>query len=148
MVRMGYLHGLRVSELCDLRWDQVNFKEGTLLVKRLKGGRDSPHYLDGDELRALRKLKRDASTPFVFESQQGGPVSAAGFRKFFARLGARANMPWPLNPHMLRHACGYALANSGKDTRSLQGYLGHASITHTVRYTEMSPTRFKNFWSD
>lgn len=148
MVRMAYVHGLRVSELCGMRWDRVDFKDGTLLVKRLKGSRDSVHYLDGDELRALRKLKRDSKTSFVFESQLGGPISAAGFRKFFARLGVTAGMPWPINPHMLRHACGYALANKGRDTRSLQGYLGHASIAHTVRYTDMSPTRFKGFWTD
>ena len=52
------------------------------------------------------------------------------------------------HPHMLRHACGYALANKGHDTRALQAYLGHRNIQHTVRYTELSPTRFKDFWRD
>jgi site-specific recombinase XerD len=112
----------------------------------LKGSKDSTHYLDGKELRALRQLHREASTPYIFESERQGPISAAGFRKSFARLGAKAGLPFPINPHMLRHACGYALANKGKDTRSLQAYLGHASIVHTVKYTAMSPIRFKGFW--
>jgi type 1 fimbriae regulatory protein FimE len=57
-----------------------------------------------------------------------------------------ANMPFPIHPHMLRHACGFKLANDGHDTRTLQHYLGHKNIQHTVRYTEMAPDRFKDFW--
>ncbi len=73
-------------------------------------------------------------------------MSAAGFRKQLSRWGEKAKLGFPVNPHMLRHACGYALANRGMATRSLQAYLGHASIVHTVRYTEMSPTRFRGIW--
>jgi type 1 fimbriae regulatory protein FimB/type 1 fimbriae regulatory protein FimE len=145
MVLMAYRHGLRVSELCDLQWSDIDFKTGTLHVRRLKGSRDSTHYLDGDEIRPLRSLQRN-SGPFVFTTERGGPMSPAGFRKQFARWGVKAKLRFPVHPHMLRHACGYALANRGMDTRSLQAYLGHASITHTVRYTEMSPTRFKGIW--
>ena len=65
-----------------------------------------------------------------------------------ARLGVVADFGFPVHPHMLRHACGYKLANDGVDTRSLQAYLGHKNIQHTVRYTELAPTRFKNFWRD
>ena len=61
-------------------------------------------------------------------------------------IGARAEMPFPVHPHMLRHGCGYALANAGHDTRALQAWLGHKNIQHTVRYTELAPDRFKNFW--
>ena len=77
-----------------------------------------------------------------------GPLTTAGFRKLVARLGVAAGFAFPVHPHMLRHACGYQLANKGVDTRSLQAYLGHKNIQHTVRYTELAPTRFKDFWSD
>jgi site-specific recombinase XerD len=73
-------------------------------------------------------------------------MSTAGFRKQLARWGVKAKIGFPVNPHMLRHACGYALVNRGMDARSLQAYLGHASIVHTVRYTEMSPARFRGLW--
>ena len=75
-------------------------------------------------------------------------MTPAGFRKFLARLRVEAGMPFPIHPHMLRHATGYKLANDGQDTRALQHYLGHKNIMHTVRYTELSPERFKNFWDD
>jgi integrase len=146
MVLMAFRHGLRVSELVDLKWSDIDFKAGTIHIRRLKGSKDSTHYLEGDELRPLRSFHRGAQGPFVFTSERSGPISAAGFRKQVARWGEKAKLPFPVHPHMLRHACGYALANRGMDTRSLQAYLGHASITHTVRYTEMSPTRFKGIW--
>ncbi len=79
---------------------------------------------------------------------RGAPLTPAGFRKFFARLGVEVQMSFPIHPHMLRHATGYKLANDGRDTRALQHYLGHKNIMHTVRYTELSPERFKNFWED
>lgn len=135
MVLMAFRHGLGVSELVDLKWSDIDFRAGTIHIRRLKGSKDSTHYLEGDELRPLRSLHRAAQGPFVFTSERGGPISAAGFRKQLARWGEKAKLPFPVHPHMLRHACGYALANRGMDTRSLQAYLGHASIAHTVRYT-------------
>jgi type 1 fimbriae regulatory protein FimB/type 1 fimbriae regulatory protein FimE len=102
--------------------------------------------IQGDEMRALRELKRSADSPFVFISERGTPFTRAGFAKMVARLGQEAKFKFGVRPHMLRHACGYALANSGHDTRALQAYLGHKNIQHTVRYTELSPTRFKDFW--
>jgi type 1 fimbriae regulatory protein FimB/type 1 fimbriae regulatory protein FimE len=104
------------------------------------------HPLQGDEMRALRELKRSADSPFVFTSERGTPFTRAGFAKMVARLGQEAKFKFGVHPHMLRHACGYALANRGHDTRALQAYLGHKNIQHTVRYTELSPTRFKDFW--
>jgi type 1 fimbriae regulatory protein FimB/type 1 fimbriae regulatory protein FimE len=113
-------------------------------------GKSNAHNLSGRELRTLRRLKRDQlpESPFIFTSERGSPFTAAGFRKMIARLGVAAGFDFPVHPHMLRHACGYQLANRGVDTRSLQAYLGHRNIQHTVRYTELAPTRFKNFWPD
>jgi integrase len=148
MILVAYRHGLRVSELVDLRWDQVEFRTGTLHVRRVKHGTPSVHPIVGDELRALRKLQRDQDpkSPFVFTSERGTPFTTAGFARMVERAGAEAKFGFKAHPHMLRHACGYALANRGHDTRALQAYLGHRNIQHTVRYTELSPIRFKNFW--
>jgi len=148
MVLVGYRHGLRASELVDLRWDQADFASATLHVRRAKQGTPSAHPILGDELRALRRLQREQepSSPFVFVSERGAPFSTAGFARMVERAGGDAKLGFKAHPHMLRHACGFALANKGHDTRALQAYLGHRNIQHTVRYTELSPTRFKDFW--
>ena len=146
MVLVAFRHGLRVSELCDLRWSDIDFNAGSVHIRRLKGSRDSTHFLEGDEMRGLRALRKGAASPFVFVSERGGPISPAGFRKQLQRWGAKAGIEFPVHPHQLRHAAGYALANRGMDTRSLQAYLGHVAIQHTVRYTEISPERFRGIW--
>lgn len=149
LVLLAYRHGLRVSELVSLRWDQVDLKAGLLHVARLKNGIASTHPIRGPELRALRELRRNyPSSSYLFVSELGGPLTPATFRKLLARAGERAKLPFPIHPHMLRHSTGYKLANDGHDTRSIQQYLGHRNITHTVRYTELSPERFKGFWKD
>jgi integrase len=150
MVLVAYRHGLRAAEVVTLRWDAIDFAHGRLHVRRLKGGSESVHPLSGRELRALHRLKREQEpdSPFIFTSERGAPFTPAGFRKMVARLGVAADLGFPVHPHMLRHACGFKLANDGVDTRSLQAYLGHRNIQHTVRYTELAPTRFKNFWHD
>jgi type 1 fimbriae regulatory protein FimB/type 1 fimbriae regulatory protein FimE len=148
MVLVAYRHGLRAAELVDLRWEQVEFGTGTLHVRRIKQGTPSTHPVLGDELRALRRLQRErvSKSPFVFTSERGAPFTTAGFARMIERAGDAARLAFKAHPHMLRHACGYALANKGHDTRALQAYLGHRNIQHTVRYTELSPTRFKDFW--
>ena len=101
-------------------------------------------------MRALRRLQREQEpkSPFVFTSERGAPFTTAGFARMVERVGVAAKLPFKAHPHMLRHACGYALANKGHDTRALQAYLGHRNIQHTVRYTELSPMRFKDFWRE
>ena len=139
--------GLRASKLCDLMWHQVELVTGRLHVRQVKSGSPSVHPLQRDEMRALRRLQREQeASPHVFSSERDGPLTPKSFHTLFARIGFRAKMPFPVHPHMLRHACGYALANAGHDTRALQTYLGHKNIQHTVRYTELAPDRFKNFW--
>jgi integrase len=148
MILLAYRHGFRAIELVDLRWDQIDFHRATLAVRRAKRGSPSTHPLQGDEMRALRKLQReqDPKSPFVFTSERGSPFTTAGFARLVERAGAAAGFEFKAHPHMLRHACGFALANKGHDTRALQAYLGHRNIQHTVRYTELSPDRFKDFW--
>jgi integrase len=145
-ILVAFRHGLRSSELVALEWDQIDLTRKTIRLWRVKGGDPSTHYLANSELRALRRLQRENPCgPHVFVSERGGPVTTGWFRKMMARLGEKAQMPFPIHPHQLRHSCGYKYANEGKDTRSLQAYLGHRSINSTVRYTMMSPTRFKGW---
>jgi integrase len=150
MILVAYRHGLRAAELVDLRWEQVDFRTAALHVRRVKQGTPSTHPILGDELRALRRIQRkqEPKSPFVFTSERGAPFATAGFARMIERAGKAAKVSFKAHPHMLRHTCGYALANRGHDTRALQAYLGHKNIQHTVRYTELSPTRFKNFWRE
>jgi len=147
MILIAFRHGLRVSELIDLRWDQVDFNRAVLHIRRVKHGTPSVHPLSGSEMRALRRLQRENETsPFVFESERRAPFTRAGFARMMERAAKAAGLKLKVHPHMLRHACGFALANAGHDTRALQAYLGHKNIQHTVRYTELAADRFKKFW--
>ena len=149
LILLAYRHGLRVSELVALRWDQVDLGQGLLHVSRLKNGVPSTHPLRGPEIRALRRLCREYGiSPYVFTSERGGAITDSSVRKIIARAGDKARFGFPIHPHMLRHACGFKLANEGHDTRAIQHYLGHRNIQHTVRYTEMAADRFKRFWAD
>ena len=149
MILIAFRHGLRASELVALRWEQVDYLRAVLHVRRVKAGTPATHPLTGLEMRSLRRLRRDGPpSPFVFVSERGAPFSTAGFARMLERATEAARLEIKAHPHMLRHACGYKLANDGHDTRALQAYLGHKNIQHTVRYTELAPTRFKNFWRD
>lgn len=149
MILLAYRHALRVSELVSLRWDQIDFKQGLLHVRRRKNGRASTHPVHGPELRALRRLAREyPASPYVFVSERQGPLTDSNVRTMVARAGLAAKLPFPVHPHMLRHAAGFKLANDGQDTRAIQHYLGHKNIAHTVRYTDLSAERFKGFWKD
>jgi integrase len=147
MIRMAYVHGLRAIELTGLEWVDVDLDNRNLTVRRKKGSKDATHPLTEDVIRALKKLPGD-HTGYVFKSERDTPLSPNGFGKIVRRAGEVAGFEFVTHPHQLRHGCGYKLANEGKDTRSIQAYLGHSNIRHTVTYTAMSPTRFKNFWTD
>lgn len=147
MILIAFRHGLRAAEVVDLRWSQVDFPGSQLHVRRVKKGTPAVHPLHGVELRALRRLQRESvASEFVFVSERGAPFSTAGFAKMIERVGVAAGFEFGVHPHMLRHGCGYKLANDGHDTRSLQSYLGHRNIQHTVKYSELAPDRFKDFW--
>jgi len=148
LILVAYRHGLRATEICDLEWSQVEWgRAATLHVRRVKNGKPAAHPIRGDELRALRELQRQyPDSAFVFATERGGPFTPDAVNRLIKRIGERAGFPFPVHIHMLRHACGYKLANDGHDTRAIQDWLGHRSIQHTTRYTELSQTRFKDFW--
>jgi integrase len=149
MVLMAYRHGLRATEVADLRWEQVDFRRGELHVRRAKNGTPATHPLTGRELRALRRHQRDSDkSPFVFVSERGAPLTAVAFSRLVERAAVAAKLGIKAHAHMLRHATGYKLASDGVDTRSLQGYLGHRNIQNTTRYTALAPDRFKGFFRD
>ena len=133
-ILIAYRHGLRASELVAVRWD----------------GAASVHPIGAKESRALRRLHRERpiASPYVFVSERGAPLSVAGYQRMVARAGEAARFGFLVHSHMLRHGCGYKLANDGQDTRAIQHYLGHRSIASTVRYTALAPDRFKGFWKD
>jgi integrase len=133
MILIGYRHGLRALELCDLQWSQVQLATGRLHVHRAKNGSPSVHPMQGDEIRALRRLQREQGpSSHIFMTERDGPMTPKGFYALFGRIGARAKMQCPIHPHMLRHGCGYALANAGHTTHG-RYRLGSATKTSSTR---------------
>jgi integrase len=148
MVLLAYRHGLRAAEVVDVRWEQVDFKTATLHIRRAKNGTPATHPLSGREMRELRRHQREsAQSPFVFVSERGAPLSAP-FSRMIERAAIAADLGIKAHAHMLRHACGYKLANDGHDTRAIQAYLGHRNIQNTTRYTALAPQRFREFFRD
>jgi integrase len=149
MVLLAYRHGLRAAELVDLRWEQVDFKAASLHIRRAKNGTPATHPLSGREVRELRRHQRESpASPFLFVSERSAPLSAPGFSRMIERAAITADLGIKAHAHMLRHACGYKLANDGHDTRAIQAYLGHRNIQNTTRYTALAPQRFKAFFRD
>jgi type 1 fimbriae regulatory protein FimB/type 1 fimbriae regulatory protein FimE len=149
LILMAFRHALRVSELVDLRWQQVHIDSHTIDIRRAKNGTPGIHGLQGDELRSLRALRREnPHADFVFLSERKAPLSVDGAQKLIERLGVAAKLPFPIHAHMLRHAAGYALAARGIDTRTLQAFMGHRSIANTVIYTAVADKRIRNVWGN
>ena len=151
LMLMTYRHGLRVSEVVDLRLRDLDLDTGRLYVRRKKGSLSTHQPLEGDELRALRAWLRereerpDARSSYLFLSERG-PMTRQAVNYLATEIGRPAKLRFHVHPHMLRHSTGYALANRGYDTRLIQDYLGHKSIMHTVRYTRTAAIRFEGLW--
>ena len=147
LILILYRHGLRRTEVAHLRWSDLDLAAGTIYIRRVKGSRSGRHPLQGDEMRALKKLKRDYPlSPFVFTGNRHTPLSERMISYIVHQAGILAGFDFPVHAHLLRHACGYYLANKGVDTRIIQDYLGHANIQNTVRYTQLSSARFEGLW--
>ena len=149
MILIAYRHGLRASELTNLRWSDVDLAQETIYCRRAKGSRSSVHPLKRDEAAALERLQRERerdAAPFIFESERGERMSRGAFWRVVASAGERAGLPVHTYAHLLRHSCGYCLANKGCDLRLIQDYLGHKQVQNTVRYTALNPNRFSGLW--
>jgi type 1 fimbriae regulatory protein FimB/type 1 fimbriae regulatory protein FimE len=147
-ILLAYRHGFRVSEVCALRWDQVDLKGKNLYTNRAKGGLAAMHPLQPDEVKALKALaaQRSSEAAHVFENERGGPLNSSGMRKIVRRAGELAGLELPVHPHMLRHAAGFALMSKRRDLRTIQEWLGHKSLASTERYTALMPDRFAGIW--
>ena len=149
VITIMYRHALRVGELCDLQWEQIDLKKGRMHVNRMKNGDPSMHYLEEDEIRSLRQLQKDYASPeYVFISQRQDRLTNRTVHNIIAKCGELAGIKFPIHPHMLRHSKGYQLAARGEDTRSIQAYLGHKNIQHTAMYTKVDPRKLKGFGRD
>jgi type 1 fimbriae regulatory protein FimB/type 1 fimbriae regulatory protein FimE len=146
-----FRHGLRVSEAQSLTWGQLDLERRQIHVTRSKSGSPSIQMLHVSEIESLRQLQREGAraADLVFVSERGTPLSHATIYKLIVRAGRVAEIDVPVNPHMLRHACGHHLTNVRKaDTRRVQDYLGHRDIRHTVLYTELDGNKFDGLWGD
>lgn len=146
MISMTYRHALRASEITTLEWTQIDWDQAELAMMRAKTGTNAPHPIEGDEMRALRKLQREQEpkSKFVFTTELGSPMTTDSFNWLVKRAGIKAKLPVRIHAHMLRHASGFLMANKGVDTRTIQHYLGHRDIASTAIYTAMAAGRFKS----
>jgi integrase len=148
LILMAFRHALRVSELVDLRWQQIHLDTATIDIRRAKNGTPGIHGLQGDELRLLRALRREhPDADFVILSERKAPLSVSGAQKMIERFGESAGLPFKIHAHMLRHAARDALAARGIDTRTLQAFMGHRSIANTAIYTAVADKRIRYIWS-
>ncbi len=147
LILMLYRHGLRVSELCHIKLEQVHLEQSTIFIKRVKNGIDGMHPMAGDELRLLRRYlrERQSTLPWLFLSERGGPLDRSSINNLLKLCSRRANLP-AINPHMLRHGCGFHMINNGYGIRAVQIYLGHTSITNTAIYTKLNEQQFIGMW--
>lgn len=149
LMLLGFRHALRISEVLDLRLGDVDLAAGRIYCRRLKGSVSNTHPMEGDEIRAARKWLRErptAAQDFVFTSERGSPLTRQGAWRIVKEAGERAGLEIEVHPHMLKHSCGFFLANRGYDTRLIQDYMGHKQIQNTVRYTATNAKRFEGLW--
>ena len=147
LLLLTYRHALRVSEAVTMRLDQLDLKQARIWVKRSKNSLGTEQAIEGDELRALRRYlaTREDKLPWLFVSERGQPMTRQAVNYLIREAGERAGLGrvWP---HMLRHSCGFALANKGADFRVIQDYLGHRDPRHTTRYTRTASRQFEGLW--
>lgn len=150
LLLLAFRHGLRVSEALALRWRDLDLEERAIFIQRVKRGVDGTHPLGDDECVRIQAW-RDAQGAWqwndpVFTGRSGKPLTRQYVHRIIRRYGEKAGLPIALHPHCLRHACGYALANQGHDTRLIQDYLGHRAISSTTIYTVTNRERFVALW--
>jgi type 1 fimbriae regulatory protein FimB len=150
MLLLLFYHGLRASEVCHLRRQDVDLQHGRIWIRRVKGSLSTEQPLLAEELRALKRYlpqRGPSQLPWLFLTERGEQCTRFMINYLVRTAGKRAGLPLPVHPHMLRHGCGHALANRGYDLRLIQDYLGHRDPKHTTRYTRTAAHRFEDLWS-
>ena len=147
IILVMYRHGLRVTETVSLRLKALNLKQSSIWIKRMKNSLSTQQPIAGDELRAIKRYlaTRDDKLPWLFISERGQPLTRQAVNYIIREAGNRARLGH-VHPHMLRHSCGYYLANKGVDFRTTQDFLGHRDPKHTTRYTRVAGHRFEGLW--
>jgi len=149
MALMAYRHGFRVSELIDVRLNEVDLDGARIFVRRKKKSLSTNQPLAGDELRVIRRWMKERSAepsahlPWLFLSERKGKLTRQAVNYIFAEIAKKAGLDFKVYPHMLRHTCGFALADKNLPTATIQDYLGHSNIQNTVIYTATNPKRFE-----
>lgn len=149
IILMLFRHGLRISELCNLKWNNIMWSDKKIHINRSKNGISGIHPLKEDELEQLKQLKEindKYNSEYVFFNERGGQLDPQAITRLVKRLGEKSDFGFNVHPHQLRHACGYYLANKGFTTRDIQAYLGHKNIQNTEKYTTLNTERFNNFF--
>lgn len=151
LVMMLYRHGLRETEAVNMRMHDIQLDSARVWIRRVKGGLSTEHPIEGDELRLLRRYLRvrgvNQQMPWLFLSERGSPLSRHTVIYTTNQAAQKADLGH-ITPHMLRHGCGYFLANKGYDLRLIQDYLGHRDPKHTARYTRTASVRFAGLWGN
>lgn len=150
MLMLTFYHGLRASEVCNLRRQDVDFTHGRIWIARLKGSLSTEQPLLPQERRALKRYlaqRGDSQLPWLFLSERGDQLTRYSINYLVRVASERAGLAFSVHPHMLRHGCGHALANRGYDLRLIQDYLGHRDPKHTTRYTRTAARRFEDLWA-
>jgi type 1 fimbriae regulatory protein FimE len=146
LILLAFRHGYRVSELVALDWSQVHLATRHLDVKRLKGGIDSTHVLEPDEVKLLKALRQAGTGKGPVFVGREGPIDVSLVQKLVTRFGREAGLPFPVHVHQLRHSCGYAKINAGWEIRHLQSWMGHKNIAHTAHYAQLSEKAFADYF--
>jgi integrase len=148
MILMMFWHGLRVTELCQLNDSDLDIDAGRLYVKRIKNSLSTTHPMRSEVLRTIKRYRKIRGESFrpLFLTERGDQFTRSPINYILKRSAKLGGLGFSVNPHMLRHGCGFALANMGHDTRLIQDYLGHKDIKNTVIYTRTTAKRFEKIW--
>lgn len=154
MALMAYHHGLRVSELIGIELDDIDLTGARIFIRRKKGSLSTHQPIEGAELRAIRAWMRERARqdcenmPWLFLSERKGQLVRQAVNYIFAEISKKAGFDFAVWPHMLRHSCGFALADKNMSAFIIKDFLGHKNIKHTMDYVATNPERFRGIWRD
>jgi type 1 fimbriae regulatory protein FimB/type 1 fimbriae regulatory protein FimE len=148
LILLAYRHGLKVGELTGLRWSKVDFERKLLRFARLRKDVPSTHPLLSDELKALRRLRRDyPAGAWLFVNSRGEQLTERSVNRIITDAGLAARLKFTVSPRTLRRSCGRNLALAGHDLHAVQRFLRLEDLTQIIRYLELPKNPFRDFWA-